>query len=133
MLVTEEVTVTTSVEVVVVKVVVASVLMTLVVAVKLSTSVDVVVVSVIIVVAAGVNVEVVVDFPIFSKLLQKEVAGALSPDRTDRTLATPLHTPSTLIAGGPGFDGVRVSDCLEAEAHRSKRRNPNGIAEDGAA
>ena len=72
-----------TIDVVVVVVVAKSISVDVVVVVVASTSVDVVVVSVVVVVAAGVTVEVVVEGPTFNKLLQNEVAGALS--RTEQT------------------------------------------------
>jgi hypothetical protein len=90
------VVVSISVVVVVVVVVVESVSVDVVVVVVESTSVDVVVVNVVVVVEAGVAVEIVVEVPIFNKLLQKEAAGASSVDRTDRMLLTSWQTSLTI-------------------------------------
>jgi hypothetical protein len=102
-----------SVDVVVVVVVVGMVSEEVVVVVVVSTSVDVVVVSVVVVVRLGVIVEVVVDVPTCNKLLQNEVAGALSPDRIDTIALTSLHT---LLSFGP-LGEARFIKC-----------SPNGVA-----
>jgi hypothetical protein len=112
--VTVSVVTSVSVDVVVVVVVVDLVFVDVVIVVVASTSVDVVVVNVVVVVGVGVTVDVMVEVPTCNKLLQNEVAGALSPDRIDTMALTSLHTLLT-------FGEARFTKCC-----------PNGVARAGA-